>query len=342
MSDRSLPASPVLVTGANGFIGAALAKALVEAGADVRGLILEGTDPGPLQRLGVPFFAGDICRPETLRTPLDGVRTVFHLAALATDWAPFARFMAVIADGTQNVLQAAHQARVERFVHMSSLAIHAFRGHLQADERTPAGNDVNGYCVAKTVAESMVRRAQALGWFQATIIRPGAVIFGPGDTTAFVHLAPALERGGFPLVGAGRAVTCYSFVDNLTDGMILAAASPQGAGQVFILTDDQAISWRSYLTAICQALGVPARFVNVPVWLAEASGWALEAAWRLARRSSAPVVHRYRVGLVARDFHFSSAKAKRLLGYQPRVGLQAGLDRTVAWYRQWARVGRNG
>ncbi len=335
MSDRPAPESPILVTGANGFIGSALTRCLVEAGCEVRGLILRGTDPGPLEALRVPVFQGDICQPDTLAAPLAGVRTVFHLAALASDWAPFDLFLRIIADGTQNVLDAARQAGVGRFVHMSSLAVHRFSGHVEADELTPTGNDVNGYCTAKVIAESMVRRAEAQGWFATTIIRPGAVIFGPGDTTAFVHLAPALLKGQVPLVGGGRALTCYSHIDNLTAGMCLAAAAPEAAGEVFILTDDRRISWREYLTAVCQALGAPARFRSVPAWLAEAGGWSLEAIWKLARRAKAPPIHLYRVGLVARDFHFSCAKAKRMLGYRPQVGLEEGLIGTVAWYRNW-------
>ncbi len=327
----------VLVTGANGFIGSALSEALVEAGCEVQGLILEGTDPGPLTRLGVPVFAGDICKPESLVEPLRGVETVFHLAALAKDWGPWALFMAINADGTRNVLEAARDAGITRFVHMSSLAIHAFSGHVDADESTVAGNDINGYCTSKIVAESMVQRARTLGWFETTIIRPGAIIVGPGDTTAFIHLAPVLEKGGLPLAGEGSQLTCYSYVQNLTEGMILAAVRPEGAGQTFILTDDRMITIRAYLTAVCDALGAPANFRSVPVWLAEAAGWTLEALWKLARRPEPPPIHRYRVGIVARDFHFSCSKAKRVLGYRPRVALAEGLERTVEWYRQWRR-----
>ncbi len=335
------PESPVLVTGANGFIGRALCAGLRRAGCEVRGAILEGTDGRPLEELGVAVYPGDILRPASLEPALRGVCAVYHLAALATDWAPWARFMRVNAAGTARVLEAARRAGVQRLIHMSSLVVHPFCGHVAADETASLGNSTNGYCVAKVVAEGHVRRAQARGWFDTVIIRPAAIIYGPGDTTAFIHLAPALERGPLPLVAGGEPLTCCIYVGNLVDGLLLAGARPAAAGRTYVLTDDRMLTWRAYLAAVCGALGTEPRFVSVPAWLARAAGWSLEAIWRTARIERAPVVHRYRVGLTARDFHFGCARAKRELGYRPRVDLETGLQRTVAWYRRWQR-GRSG
>ncbi|MBD3368247.1 MAG: NAD-dependent epimerase/dehydratase family protein [Candidatus Eisenbacteria bacterium] len=333
-SDR-VPASPVLVTGANGFIGQALCAGLLRAGCTVRGAVLRGTDAEPLERMGIPVYPGDILQPETLAPALQGVRSVYHLAALATDWAPWDRFMRVNAEGTACVLEAARRAGVQRLVHMSSLVVHPFSGHVAADEHAPLGNRTNGYCAAKGVAEGHVRRAQQAGWFETVIIRPGTVIYGPGDTTAFVHLAPALERGPLPLVGDGETVTCCSYVGNLVDGLLLAGHRPEAAGRSYVLTDDRMVTWRAYLSAVCSALGVRPRLIGVPTWMVRAAGWSLETIWRSAGFSHAPVVHRYRVALMARDFHFGCERAKRELGYRPRVGLESGLARTVEWYRRW-------
>lgn len=330
-----MPASPVLVTGANGFIATHLCRALRAAGCAVRGLILDGTDPAAISAMGVEVHTGDILRPDTLAAPVRGARTVFHLAALARDWGRWADFWAVNAEGTRNVLEAAAAAGVERLVHMSSLAVHPFSGHLDADEQTPATNRINGYCASKAEAERMVAGYQRAGRLQATVIRPGAVILGPGDTTTFDKLAPYLERGRLVLIDKGRQTICYSYVENLAGGMLLAAARPEGAGETFIITDDLHISMRALMTAACEALDVAPRFGSVPALLARAGGWTLEMLWRLGRRPNPPPVHRYRVGIAARDFHFSCEKAKRMLGYQPRIPLDEGLARTASWYRTY-------
>jgi nucleoside-diphosphate-sugar epimerase len=333
VSQEVAPPSPVLVTGANGFIGSALCRALQQAGCEVRGLILQGTDAGVLRRLGVLYTQADICRPETLGEPLAGIRTVFHLAALARDWGPREAFMRVNADGARNVLEAAADAGVQRFVHMSTLAVHRFSGHVDADESTPAQNRINGYCAAKIVAEEHVREYQGRGRLETTIIRPGAFIHGPGDTTVFVHLVPYLERGRMMLINRGRQLTCYSYVENLVAGMILAASRPEAVGETFILTDDIKITIRGLMEAICAALEIPPEFGSAPAWLARPAGWILEMLWKLARRPEAPPVHRYRANFAAKDFHFSCQKAKNVLGYRPSVPLEEGLRRTVEWYR---------
>ncbi len=335
MDAEVLPESPVLVTGANGFIGSALCKALVESGCEVRALILEGTDPGVLLQLGVKIIEGDVCKTQSLPPAFEKVRTVYHLAALAVDWAPWESFMSINAGGTWNVIEAARDSGVSRFVLMSSLVVHPFVGYRNADENTQLGNRSNGYCMSKIVAEVMTREAKRHNWFQTSIVRPGAIIFGPGDTTAFVHVAPALEKGMMPLVGNGGAVTCYSYVDNLIDGLLLVGGSDKAAGQTFNINDDAMISWRDYLSATSRALGVKTRFLSIPTGLATYAAWFMEKAWKAARHKNAPIVHRYRVGMVAKDFHFSCEKAKRELGYKPKVGLEAGLRNTVEWYRQW-------
>ncbi|HUU01983.1 MAG TPA: NAD-dependent epimerase/dehydratase family protein [Myxococcota bacterium] len=326
------PKSPVLVTGAGGFIGSTLCRALVEAGCEVRGLDLPGTGSRGLEKIGVRLFEGDICRPDSLAEPFTGVATVFHLAALARDWGKRSLFMAINAGGTKNALDAAAAAGVRRFAHMSSLAIHSFSGHHDADESTPAGNHINGYCSSKIAAEKIVQDAQAAGKFETTIIRPGAIIHGPGDTTAFTQLAAFLEKSKMMLVGGGCQLTCYSYAENLVRGMIMAAASPAGAGETFILTDDLRISVRDYMTAVCRALGLPAEFTSIPAPLARAGGWTFEMLWKLAGAKNPPIVHRYRVGLVARDFHFCCEKAKRVLGYSPKIPFEEGLASTARWY----------
>ncbi len=322
----------VLVTGAGGFIGSMLAKRLLAGGHEVRCLVHHARER--LLRLNAKLVQGDVTRPETLRPAVTGVDVVFHLAARASDWGSRELFMRINAGGTQNLLDAAVAAGVKRFVLLSSLAVHRFIGYIDADESTPADQDRYPYSASKVAAERAVRAAQDTGRIATTIIRPGAVIHGPEDTTSFILMAPLLKKGSWPHVGGGRPLMCYSYVENLADGLILAGTLSQGASETFVITDDLRLTWKAYVTALMRAFQVKEKSFSVPVPIARAAGITTELLFRLVRAKNPPPITDYRTALVSRDFHFSCEKAKRMLGYQPTVPFEEGLRRIVEWYRQ--------
>jgi dihydroflavonol-4-reductase len=322
-----------LVTGANGFIGSALVRKLLGDGHEVRCLAHRGQDR--LQGQDLQVVRGSVTEPATLAAAVSGVEVVFHLAARASDWGPRELFMAVNAEGTRNLLAAAAGAGVRRFVQLSSLAVHPFTGYLDADETVPIGHERYPYCASKAQAERYVREAQARGGLETTIVRPGAVIHGPGDTTSFVFMGSLLEKGRWTHVKGGRPYICYSFVENLADGLVLAATHPKGAGETFIITDDVRLTWRELIGAIIKAFGARERTFSFPVPIARAAGITAEALFKLFGAKNPPPITDYRTAIVAKDFHFTCAKAKRVLGYAPRVPFEEGLLRTVEWYREW-------
>ncbi len=325
-----LPRSPVLVTGAAGFIGSTLCRVLREAGCpEVRGLDLAA---GGDKTAGEPYFAADITRSDQLTPAFSGVKTVFHLAALARDWGRSGPFVAINTGGTRNVIEASREAGVERLVHLSTLAVHPFRGYVDADESAPRGNRTCAYCTTKLQAERLVEAAGRDGWFETVIVRPGAIIHGPGDRTSFVHLAPYLLAGKMLVVDGGRHLTCYSDAENLARGLLLCGAHSKAAGEIFDINDGLKITMREYFEQVCRALGVEPRLRSVPAWVARAAGVVLELAYKTVRAKRFPPVHRYRAGLVSRDFHFSCRKAERLLGWKPVVSFSESLHRTAAWY----------
>ncbi|HOX46529.1 MAG TPA: NAD-dependent epimerase/dehydratase family protein [Myxococcota bacterium] len=324
-----------LVTGGGGFIGSALVRALCVRGHAVRSMDLVDGGRGRLAGLPVEHVVGSLRDERALAGAVRGVEVVFHLAALASDWGPRERFFEVNAEGTRRALEAARAAGARRFVHMSTLAVHRFTGHVGADEGVPADEDDFPYGASKAEAERHVRAAAARGGLEATIIRPGLTIFGPGDTTAFARMAPLLSRGLWVHVDGGRPLLCYSYVENLVAGLILAAGSPAAAGQTLILTDDVRLSWRELLGAVMRAFGARDRSLSVPGALLRASGEALERTFLRLGVRSAPPVTRYRAALVSRNCHFSCAKAKSVLGYRPEISFEEGIGRTVEWYRGW-------
>lgn len=320
------------ITGANGFIGSTLVRRLVDEGHRLRCLVHRGTER--LRGLDVEQVMGSVHDPVALARLFSRVELVYHLAGRATDWGERDLFFRVNAHGTRAVTQAAAAAGVARLVFTSSLAVHRFTGHVDADERTPADQWGYAYGASKATAERILLDAHRAGLIEAVLVRPGVVVFGPQDTTAFVHLAPMFARGRWTHVAGGRPLLCYAYVDNLVDGLVLAGTVPEAAGGVFNITDDLRLSWRELVSAVISAFGVRERSLSVPVPVARAAGIALEAAFRAAGAKSPPPITDYRTALVSRDFHFSCARARRVLGYAPRVPFDIGLRRTVAWWRE--------
>jgi nucleoside-diphosphate-sugar epimerase len=325
----------VLVSGGNGFIGSALVERLLREGCNLRCLVHRSSEL--LDGLDVELFQGSLSQPENLERACKGTDVVYHLAGSgrAGDWGSRKWFFACNADGTRNMLDAAVKAGVGRFVHMSSLAVHRFTGHTDADESVPADQQKYAYGASKVEAERHVRQAQLEGKIESVILRPGVVVFGPRDETAFVHMAPLLEKGRWTHVKGGSPLVCYSYVDNLVKGLLLAGKHPAAAGETFIITDDLSLSWKELIFGVIAAFGAREKTFSFPAPLARAAGISMEAAFKLVRSRKPPPITDYRTALVSRDFHFSCAKAKQVLGYSPEVRFEEGLRRTVEWYRRW-------
>ena len=320
----------VLVTGAGGFIGSHLVEELVAAGHAVRAMDL--ASPAAGLPAGVEAVRGDVTRPDDCRAATSTCEAVCHLAARVGDWGPGAEYRRVNVEGTRALLAAARDAGARRFVLVSSVAVHHYRGLRGADETAPCDGHINAYCRSKIAAEELVRRES--GEVEWTIVRPGVFPFGPRDRTSFFHLARALERGRLGYVGGGRALITTAYVENLALGLRLALEHPRAARQIFVIGDGGEVTWRELLSRFARALEVSPPRLSLPLPLLYPIAWAWEAIYRLLRVRRPPLLTRYRLLIVARDCHFVSDKARELLGYAPRVDLEEGVRRTVAWYRQ--------
>jgi nucleoside-diphosphate-sugar epimerase len=325
----------VLVTGSNGFIGSELVRRLLGQGHEVRCLYHRSRDR--LKGQDVHLVQGSVTDPVGLPAAVEGMEVVYHLAGSGRvgDWGSRKWFFEQNADGTRNLLDAAVHAGVRRFVQVSSLAVHRFTGHLDAGEETPADQEKYAYSASKLAAERHVQKARDAELLETVIVRPAVVVFGPEDTTAFVHMAPMLGKGRWTHVRGGKAFLCYTYVSNLVDGLLLAGTHEKAAGETFNITDDLQIRWKEFISAVVHAFRMRERAISFPVPIARAAGISLEAIFKLFRIKKPPPITDYRTALVAKDFHFSCAKAKQVLGYMPAVRFSEGLERTVAWYRKW-------
>ena len=327
-------AKTAFVTGANGFIGSALTRRLCAAGWNVKAFVLEGTAVDSIAATGATIISGDITRPDTIVAAIKGADCVFHLAAIASDWGPFALHDRVNHIGTRNVLEAAAGAGVKRFVHTSSLAVHRYRPYFGADETAPRDAVRYAYALTKRLAEDAVTAAGAAGRIETVIIRPAIMPYGPGDPINFRKVIEAVEKGFFGYIGGGRQRMSVVYVDDLCDGMILAAESPRARGEVFNIADETPRTWREVAETIAHELGVKPPWVSIPYPLAKTIAEIMEACARLLRSQLAPPLTAYRIDVAHCDLFFTSAKAKAILGFSTKVELAQGIKRSIAWYRE--------
>lgn len=326
----------ILVTGANGFVGAMLCRKLVERRNHVRGLVRKTSDLSLLQGIPIQYIVGSLEDPGSLKPAVQGIKLVYHVAAAVTDWGSLDYFRRVNVEGTRNLLEASVSEGVNRFIYVSSVAVHSFIGAQDMDENSPQLPTPFPYCQTKREAEALVMKYHNQGKINATIVRPGD-IFGPGDRVSLLKMAKMLEAGKIAHVGGGKTLGAFTYVENLVHGLILAGTKKQAAGKTYIITDGIKLTWREYFEKLTKAVCLPAPKISVNANLALGMAMMLELFYRLFRIKARPLITRYLITHLRKDFHFSIDKARMELGYEPKVGIDDAIQRTAEWYKKVVR-----
>ena len=320
----------VLVTGATGFTGGWLARHLAGAGETVRALVRPGSvaRAAPLTTAGVEVVRGDLGDPASLRAACAGVEVVYHIAATyRTAGQGAGSYHEVNVAGTARLLDAAVEARVRRVVHCSTGGVH---GHIEdppADETAPlAPGDV--YQRTKLEGERVARARGEAGAVEVVVVRPIG-IYGPGDTR-FLKLF-RLARGPV-MLGSGRAFYHLTFVEDLVEGFRLCGTVARAAGETYLLAGARYTTLRELVALIAEELGTPPPRLRLPVWPVWLAGAACELV--CVPLGIEPPLYRRRVDFFTKSRAFDASKARRDLGFEPRVDLREGIRRTAAWYRE--------
>ena len=325
-----------LITGASGFIGGHLAARLVREGYQVRCLVRPTSATAALAGLDVELVRGDLTDPATLPRATEGCRYVVHCGAMVSDWALPAEIEAVNVGGTRDLLAASAQAAAQRFVHISSTDVYGHPGSLEVAETYGSKRFANWYAQTKRASEDQVRRAGA-GGLETVILRP-ATVYGPGCRELVLEVARALRRRQMLLIGGGRSLVGLCYVENLADAVVLALGHESAAGQVFNVADGLQVSWRRFVDDLAAGLGAPRARLNIPYPVAAGLALGLEQGYRGLRRATGlktrALLSRQAVQLMGIDQSFSTARARELLGWEPRVGYETGLAETLAWLRE--------
>ncbi len=320
-----------LVTGANGFLGSAVVRALLADGTAVRALVRPGSDRRNLEGLDVAIVDGDLTDRESLLRAAARCAAVFHVAADYRLWVADPRPMyGANVEGSVNVLEAAAAAGVERMVYTSSVAVLGINAdRTPADEDTPVRVDdmVGHYKRSKFLAEQAVRkRAEELG-FPVVTVNPSTPI-GPRDIkpTPTGRILLDAAAGRMPaFVDTGLNLV---HVDDVAQGH-LAALKAGTAGQRYILGGDD-FTLQQILVLVAEHVGRRASTIRLPHWSVYPLAVAAEAVAMLTKREPRVTLDGLRMS--KKHMYFSSRKAQRDLGYRwrdPRLAVAAAVD----WFK---------
>ncbi len=335
MSERSLD-DPILVTGATGFIGRRLMARLLSEGCRPRALVLPD-DAVPIEWGDrVEVVRGDITRRADVSRALRDVTTLFHLAAVVSDWGSAELHRAVTVRGTERVLDAAAQRNV-RAVLASSVAVYGDAlGRKVCDERRPLGRARGIYGRSKQAQERIALRLEAQQGLRVTIVRP-ATVFGPRCYRWVDRLVARLRQAQPVLIGDGRRAAGLTYVDNLVDLFVRVAGTPAAVGRIYNGTDDNEVTWLRYVTELAELAGAP-KPQSLPKWLAKAVAYGYETSYRWRHRTERPPLTWEAVNAMAAHHRVPIDKARRDLGYDPLVSYDEGMAAVADYLARESRA----
>jgi nucleoside-diphosphate-sugar epimerase len=315
----------IFITGATGLVGSHAAEEALRRGHRVRALVRRSSDTRWLDAWGVEKVEGDLADPEVLRRGVHGADWVFNCAAKVGDWGTLEEFRRLNVEAFGHLLEAAADARLARFVHVSSLGVYEGRDHFGTDETVPpAVNSLDAYTRSKVEAEALALKYVAERGLPLAIVRPG-FIYGPRDRTVLPKLLHSLRTGRFAYFGSGNQALNCIYVKNLVHGIFLAAEVPEAVGEVFNLTDGGRVSKRQFIGRVAELAGLKAPRRRIPLWLAWALAVLLERRAKRLGSTEPPLVNKARYKFLGLNLDYSIAKAQRVLGYQPPYTTEQGL-----------------
>jgi nucleoside-diphosphate-sugar epimerase len=322
----------VLVTGISGFLGAALAKRLVQEGYEVHGIARRACPE--LKQLGVVTYQIDLTSTgEQLQEILDGVNAVFHVAAKVEMWGKYEDFFKVNVLGTRALLESSKKAGVRYFIYTSSPSVIAADGIdlLGINEEWPYPQAYEAhYPATKALAEQEIRSEEQM---LTMILRPH-LIFGAGDTNLIPTILKRARAGRLIQVGEGKNLSDFTYIDDCVQAHLLALKALQTKPELtrrryFISQGDPVPLWEFVnKTLEYNALPIVSRKIPTKVAMLLAGFAELLAKYLLKNRE--PFLTRFLVSEMSTSHYFDISAAKRDLGYQPSRTTWQALEDTFS------------
>lgn len=323
----------ILVTGATGFLGGAVARALRAQGADVLGQGRSAATAAALEKAGVAMHRMELEDRAAVQACFDAFRPdrVIHCAAKSAPFGRRADFVRANVDGTRHLLEASCAAGIQRFVHISSPSIYCAGDPLvHVPEDTPLPRRaINAYAETKRAAESLVEEAHGRG-LPCVILRPRA-LYGPGDNALFPRLLLALKDRKLPIIGDGENRIDMTYIDDAVASVQLAlVAEDRCLGRAYNITSGESVHLWDLISTLADRLQLerPARRISRRT--AHLAAAVLESLHRVLRLRGEPRLTRHAVDSLSLDATLDITAARRELGYEPRVSVEEGVRRSLA------------
>lgn len=319
----------ILVTGATGTVGPCVVQALKQEGFRIRTFSADAPAPGMLPE-NVEMTIGDVTDRMAVRAAMQGVDAVVHLAALLHVVHPspeiFEKYEHINVGGTENIVESAIEAGVNRVVLFSTIAVYGASNGKVLNEMSPVHPETI-YARTKLAAEQIVLNARndddrPLG----TVLRLGAV-YGSRIKGNYERLVHALACHRFVPIGNGLNRRTLIYDRDVARAALLAVKHPAAAGQIFNVTDGKFHTLNEIIRAICSALGRKPPRISLPVGPVRAAVGLFEAGYHLV--GIKPVINKGMVDKYTEDIAVEGKLIQQELGFVPQYDLQTGWDETI-------------
>ncbi|MGE5601632.1 MAG: NAD-dependent epimerase/dehydratase family protein [Nitrososphaerales archaeon] len=330
MSSASGLPEPVLVTGGAGFIGRHLVNRLLEMGVATAVFDVPAARPQPGWKGRARLLAGDVGQAGDVAAAMKGIGTVFHCAAVVSDWAPQADYERITLGGSRNVFEEA-VSNGTRVLLLSSFAVYGdqvVRAVLKED--LLPGKPLGMYGRYKQQQEQMALRYQRDQGMALTIVRPSKV-YGPASSQWLHEVARNLLAGRPVLINGGNFNPALVYVENLVEILILAAARGQPTGRVYNGYDGTDVTWRRYCTDLARIVGAPPPRA-MPGWLAHGIAMAAPPLWRILGKQTRPLMTGDSLTNLMTDYKVSMDRVCGELGFTPRISYEESLAKIAAYW----------
>ena len=320
----------VLITGATGLLGGHLIRELRERGEDIRALVLPVENTDRLVEQGVEVVRGDVTDASTLGSAVKEIELIFHLAGMMGVWRPLAEYRLVNVTGSENLYKAAQKAGVRRFVHTSSHTVYGLGYGRFLTEKDALRPDPDPYSLTKAEGDRLMRRLMLSSQVETVILRPGT-FFGPGDRLHFGRMAQKVKDGKGLILGRGDNALPFCYVTDIVQGFLLAAYHEHAPGNVYNITNDRPLTQSEMFNAIADAVGGVRPRLHLP-YVPIYYGSIVAERVVAPLTHTKPVVTQLGAMMFGSDNRHSVEKARRELGYEPKVDLHTGIQLAAEWF----------
>ncbi|MCC9656129.1 NAD-dependent epimerase/dehydratase family protein [Rhodopirellula halodulae] len=322
----------ILVTGATGMIGAPVVRRAIAEGHHVRAVVRSGSDRSVLDGFDVEWITADLTDPgPDYQNAIRKSDVIVHTAAYVGDWGPVSTYRPINLDAVSELVRfASGSDRLRRLVHLSALGVYQATHHFGTDETTPVDlRGFDGYTHTKALAEGVIAAAHRETGMPTVIARPGFT-YGEGDRRILPRLMRRFRNGTIRMIGDGQRKLNNTCIDNLIDGLFLCMQRDEAVGETFNIRDERLVTREEFLGAVADYLELPPP-KRVPLWFAKMARPVLETYGRLRGASEPPLLTGATMKFMTLNLDFSIEKAKRLLGYQPKVDFREGIQDALKW-----------